>query len=43
MKDMCIAYDQYYGCWWPADVRGQGISSNGIDIGFLKYSGLSFI
>ena len=22
----------YYGCWWPRDIRTQGISSHGIDL-----------
>ena len=30
-----------HGCWCPGDTRSQGISSNGIDLIFLEYSGFS--
>ena len=40
-KNIHIAHGQYHGCWWPGDARSHGISSHGIDLNFLEYSGLS--
>ena len=40
-KDLPILRRQYHGCWWPGDIRSQVISSHGIDLVILEYSGLS--
>ena len=29
---------QYHGCWWPGDIRSQGISNHGIDLFNMEYS-----
>ena len=29
---------QYYGCWWPGDIRSQGISTHSIGLVHLDYS-----
>ena len=36
-----ILHSQYHGYWWPGALRCQGISSNGIDLVFMEYPGLS--
>ena len=36
-KGLFIIQGEYFGWWWPADVRSQGISSYG-DQGVLVYS-----
>ena len=33
-KDPFILPSQYHVCWWPGDIRSQGISSNGIDLSY---------
>ena len=35
-KNICISHNQYHGCWWPGNVRSQGISSHGIDLLYLE-------
>ena len=32
---------QYHDCWWPGDIRSQGISRHGIDLVLHEYSGFS--
>ena len=39
-KDPFILYSQYHGCWWPGDLRRQGISCYGTDIVYPEYWGL---
>ena len=29
-KDSIILHNQYYGWWWPGDIKSQGINSHGI-------------
>ena len=31
-NDLFILHNQYLGCWWPGDIKSQGISSHGIDL-----------
>ena len=31
-KSLPISQNQYYGCWWPGDVRSQVISKHDIDL-----------
>ena len=31
-RKMFILHCQYHSCWWPGDVRSQGIGSHGIDL-----------
>ena len=33
-----ILYIQYHICWWPGDLRSQGIRRHGIDHQKLEYS-----
>ena len=33
-----LFYSQYPGCWWPGNIRSQGISSNGVDLVSLECS-----
>ena len=35
-QDLHILHRQYHGCWYPGDVRSQGISSHGIDPSLTK-------
>ena len=36
-KTTC-SYSQYHDCWWPGDMRSQGISSHGSDLVVFEYS-----
>ena len=36
-----IPLNQYHGCWWPGDVRSQGIRSHGANLVIPEYSGFS--
>ena len=38
--DPLVLHSQYHGCWWPGNVRSQGICRNDIDSALLKYSKL---
>ena len=40
-KDKFILHSLYHGCWCPGITKREGISSYGIDLGFVKYSGIS--
>ena len=40
-RNTFIQHNQYHGCWWPGDIRSQGIRSHGIDLFFLEYSSLT--
>ena len=33
-------HSQYHDCWWPGDMRSQGIMSHGIDLVLPEYSNL---
>ena len=37
-KHLCILHIQYYGYWWPGDIRSQGIGNHGINLVFQEYS-----
>ena len=39
--DPCILHSQYHGHWWPGDARSQYISSRGINLVSLQYSGFT--
>ena len=45
LKLYLLEYDDLYHIistiWWPAEARKQGISTHGIDLAPLEYSGLS--
>ena len=40
-KELFIPHNQYHGCWWPGNIRSQGISNHGIDKVIKQYSWLS--
>ena len=37
----CKIHHQYHGFWWPEDTRSQVISSHGIELVLMEYSGLN--